>query len=107
MARYIDADLFYEDLFNEINRTKHANKLCKDVLRVYKSCTKIIVKRQPIANVKEVVCGEWEHLKCDQWYCSNCQEIIFTEGSWEKPKKNFCFNCGADMRGVNLENNRN
>ena len=42
--------------------------------------------------------GRWGHLGGDEWCCSNCGYVIFTEGSWEDPTAKFCENCGADMR---------
>ena len=42
--------------------------------------------------------GEWKHDIGDKWYCSCCFNVIHTEGSWEKPTKKFCVECGADMR---------
>lgn len=49
---------------------------------------------------KEERRGEWAHLGGDEWCCTACGEVITTEGSWEKPKKKFCYECGADMRGA-------
>ena len=46
----------------------------------------------------EQVRGEWAHIGGDEWCCSNCGHVISTEGSWEKPEKKFCEECGADMR---------
>ena len=47
---------------------------------------------------KERKRGEWKHDIGDKWYCSCCFNVIYTEGSWEKPTKKFCDECGADMR---------
>lgn len=44
--------------------------------------------------------GRWVHLDGDEWGCSNCGEVISTEGSWEKPTYKHCHECGAKM---NLE----
>ena len=44
--------------------------------------------------------GRWEHLGGDEWCCTECGNVITTEGSWEKPTKKYCNECGADMRGV-------
>lgn len=46
--------------------------------------------------------GEWKHLGGDEWLCSNCGHVVWTEGSWEHPLergKDYCEHCGADMRG--------
>lgn len=47
----------------------------------------------------EVVHARWEHLGGDEWCCTACGEVITTEGSWEKPTKKFCNECGAKMDG--------
>lgn len=49
-------------------------------------------------NVKPVVYGKWGHLGADEWLCTACGHVITTEGSWEKPEKKYCEECGADMR---------
>lgn len=41
--------------------------------------------------------GTWEHLGGDEWCCSICGLVITTEGSWEKPTKKYCDECGAKM----------
>lgn len=46
--------------------------------------------------------GEWAHLGGDEWYCTVCGEVIHTEGSWEKPTKKYCNECGAKMDGGKL-----
>ena len=43
--------------------------------------------------------GTWEHLGGDEWCCSDCGHVITTEGSWEKPTKKYCEECGAKMDG--------
>ena len=56
---------------------------------------------------KEAKHGEWIHLGGDEWACSECGNVIFTEGSWEKPYERdmfFCNKCGADMREKQNEN---
>lgn len=46
-----------------------------------------------------VVHGRWAHLGGDEWYCSACGFVITTEGSWDKPTKKYCEDCGAMMDG--------
>ena len=53
--------------------------------------------------VKPIVYGKWAHLGGDEWCCTACGNVIHTEGSWEKPTKKFCDECGADMRGNKSE----
>lgn len=49
------------------------------------------------ADVALVVHGEWWHLGGDEWCCTNCGNVIHTEGSWERPEKKYCDECGAKM----------
>lgn len=58
-----------------------------------------VLRDTPTSDVKEVKRGKWKHLGGDEWLCTNCGEVITTEGSWEKPTKKYCNECGADMRG--------
>ena len=41
----------------------------------------------------------WAHLGGDEWCCSACGFVITTEGSWDKPIKKYCEDCGAKMDG--------
>ena len=51
------------------------------------------------ADVAPVVYGRWAHLGGDEWCCSACGFVITTEGSWDKPTKKYCEDCGAKMDG--------
>lgn len=53
----------------------------------------------PAADVAPVVHGRWTHLGGDEWCCSVCGFVITTEGSWDKPTKKYCEDCGAKMDG--------
>lgn len=53
----------------------------------------------PAADVAPVVHGRWAHLGGDEWCCSACGFVITTEGSWDKPTKKYCEDCGARMDG--------
>lgn len=46
-----------------------------------------------------MVHGRWVHLGGDEWCCSACGFVITTEGSWDKPTKKYCEDCGAKMDG--------
>lgn len=59
------------------------------------------VKAQPAADVAPVVHTRWAHLGGDEWRCSACGFVITTEGSWDKPTKKYCEDCGAKMDGGN------
>lgn len=56
----------------------------------------------PAADVAPVVYGQWVHLGGDEWCCSACGFVISTEGSWEKPTKKYCEDCGAKMEQEDL-----
>lgn len=53
----------------------------------------------PSADVALVVHERWVHLDGDEWCCSVCGFVITTEGSWDKPTKKYCEDCGAKMDG--------
>ena len=57
------------------------------------------VQNLPAADVAPVVHGRWAHLGGDEWCCSACGFVITTEGSWDKPTKKHCEDCGARMDG--------
>ena len=57
------------------------------------------INNAPTVDAVEVVHGRWAHLGGDEWCCTNCGEVIHTEGSWEKPDKKYCYECGAKMDG--------
>lgn len=58
-----------------------------------------IVASPAAADVAPVVRGRWVHLGGDEWCCSACGFVITTEGSWDKPTKKYCEDCGAKMDG--------
>ena len=60
------------------------------------------INRQPAADAVPVVYGRWVHLGGDEWCCSACGFVISTEGSWEKPTKKYCEDCGAKMEGESI-----
>lgn len=51
------------------------------------------------SDVAPVVYGWWVHLGGDEWCCSACGFVITTDGSWDKPTKKYCEDCGAKMDG--------
>lgn len=53
----------------------------------------------PLPDAVPVVNGRWVHLGGDEWCCSACGFVITTEGSWDKPTKKHCEDCGARMDG--------
>ena len=57
------------------------------------------IRNAPAADVAPVVHGKWIHLGGDEWCCSACGFVITTEGSWDKPTKKYCEDCGTRMDG--------
>lgn len=57
------------------------------------------IRKLPAADVAPVVYGRWTHLGGDEWCCPVCGFVITTEGSWDKPTKKYCEDCGAKMDG--------
>ena len=55
-------------------------------------------KRPPLA-FAPLVHTRWAHLGGDEWCCPVCGFVITTEGSWDKPTKKYCEECGAKMDG--------
>lgn len=53
----------------------------------------------PTVDAVPVVHARWAHLGGDEWCCSACGFVITTEGSWDKPTKKYCEDCGAKMDG--------
>ena len=51
----------------------------------------------PAADVAPVVHSRWAHVGGDEWCCPVCGFVITTEGSWDKPTKKYCEDCGAKM----------
>lgn len=61
-------------------------------------CTEDIdISSIPVADVAPVRHGRWAHLGGDEWCCTNCGNVINTEGSWEQPYQKYCDECGAKM----------
>lgn len=56
-----------------------------------------IVKDVPAVDAEPVRHERWAHLGGDEWCCTGCGEVIHTEGSWERPAKKYCHECGAKM----------
>lgn len=58
-----------------------------------------LIAEQPTIEAEPVKHGRWEHIGGDEWCCTNCGEVISTEGSWDKPTYKHCHECGAKMDG--------
>jgi hypothetical protein len=97
-----------------------ANEVCRECVRKYPNsfyngieAVRSELRKLPAADVRPVVRGEWEKDegfdeygggRYVEWTCSEC--FCKVKGGWavrdshidEKPRENFCPNCGADMR---------
>lgn len=58
-----------------------------------------LINEIPSEDVVLEMCGRWVHLGGDEWCCSAYGFVISTEGSWDKPTKKYCEDCGAKMEG--------
>ena len=90
MARYIDADIAFEEITDFAGQA-----VTKSAYGAFWKAAKS-VKKQPIADVRPVVRGEW--IPCGDGdnvpsMCSHCCKV-----SQFKSPYDFCPNCGADMR---------
>lgn len=102
MARYIDADKLLKNV-KDATPMNWTNSEAEIQAQLNWKCCIALIKNQPTADVAEVKHGEWLHLCGDEWCCTNCGEVITTEGSWEKPTKKYCNECGAKMDGGDEE----
>lgn len=93
MAEYIER----ETAFNAITDLAGKAPTRSAYEAVWKSARAL--KKLPAADVAPVVYGRWAHLGGDEWCCSACGFVITTEGSWDKPTKKYCEDCGAKMDG--------
>lgn len=59
-----------------------------------------VIDSIPAADVAPVRHAHWAHLGGDEWCCSAYGFVITTEGSWDKPIKKYCEDCGARMDEV-------
>lgn len=88
--RLIDAE--NTNLLDAIGRNAFRNR--QDIID--------LINNQPTVDAVPVVHGQWVHLGGDEWYCSACGFVITTEGSWDKPTKKYCEDCGAKMDGGSI-----
>lgn len=102
MAEYIEREAFLKDI------EKRYCLPCKEAGKDHNGCKcracwvddmRGEVIDAPTADVAPVVHGRWAHLGGDEWCCSACGFVITTEGSWDKPTKKCCEDCGARMDG--------
>lgn len=88
--RLIDAE--NTNLLDAIGRNAFRNR--QDIID--------LINNQPTVDAVPMVHGRWVHLGGDEWRCSACGFVITTEGSWDKPTKKYCEDCGAKMEGESI-----
>lgn len=79
-----------------IDRAEYCEKYCR-CSNEYCDRQSCPIWKAPTADVAPVVHGRWTHLGGGEWCCPVCGFVITTEGSWEKPAKKYCEECGAKM----------
>lgn len=118
MKEYIEREALYSEIiphYKSANAFGSSRNVCKTWGKVLD-----MVQNAPAADVVERKRGEWEWFEewnpstpdhpreCEDcgWRCGKCKTSLedVVGGYWddptEKPKLNFCPNCGADMREV-------
>lgn len=98
IRRCIDADVLQAQL--EHKKPGIANKRYTEGWNDCMMRVKSMVSTAPTIDTVPLVHGRWMHLGGDEWCCSACGFVVSTEGSWEKPTKKYCEDCGAKMEGV-------
>ena len=81
----------------QINRCFKMQELCNAVASVFDNA--------PAADVAPVRRGRWAHRGVDEWCCPVFGFVITSEGSWDKPTKKYCEDCGARMDGKDGDGN--
>lgn len=96
MADYIDK----EAVLSLVQPDAPEDEKAAITIATAKKLIRSIIQRVPAADVAPVRHGRWAHLGGDEWCCSACGFVITTEGSWDKPTKKYCEDCGARMDKV-------
>lgn len=89
--RLIDADAAYERAQADLRRGALEDWEFDMIVNLLDSA--------PTVDAVPVVHGRWAHLGGDEWCCPVCGFVVTTEGSWDKPAKKYCEDCGAKMDG--------
>lgn len=92
MAEYIEREALMKDICDDMCGLKYTG-VCENCRFV------ALIADTPAADVAPVVHTRWAHLGGDEWCCPVCGVVITTEGSWDKPTKKYCEDCGAKMDG--------
>lgn len=99
MSDYINRAALLDDVYK--SKIENPHSLSRDrAMHSYEHDHFLaMIDAVPAADVAPVVYGEWSHLGGDEWCCTNCGNVIHTEGSWERPEQKYCEECGAKMNG--------
>lgn len=95
MAEYIER----EAALALVQPDDPADEKAAVTIAVVKKLIRHAVNNTPAADVAPVVHTQWAHIGGDEWCCPVCGFVITTEGSWDKPTKKYCEDCGAKMDG--------
>lgn len=93
MAEYIELEAAVK-AFNNLDAGRADNPPC--TLLTPEELAEYLYEL-PTADVAPVVHTRWAHLGGDEWCCPVCGFVITTDGSWDKPAKKYCEECGAKM----------
>ena len=93
MAEYINREALFAE-FDRLGLGEHSI-----VEKVFSIGVRTIIAGMPAADVAPVVHSRWAHIGGDEWCFPVCGFVITTEGSWDKPAKKYCEDCGAKMDG--------
>lgn len=98
MSKYIDREELIRDIISDMALFMGTPD---DVQKHDEQCNRAIsyIESATGADVVPVVHARWAHLGGDEWCCYACGFVITTEGSWDKPTKKYCEDCGARMDG--------
>lgn len=98
MSRYADLDALEKELNERLAFLRERNGNYDQYTDGFDEAVDR-VENFPAADVAPVVHTHWAHLGGDEWCCPVCGFVITTEGSWDKPTKKYCEDCGAKMDG--------
>lgn len=98
MSRYADLDALEKELNERLAFLRERNGNYDQYTDGFDEAVDR-VENFPAADVAPVVHTRWAHLGGDEWCCPVCGFVITTEGSWDKPTKKYCEDCGAKMDG--------
>ena len=89
------------ELMNAISRIRYFSTRCSDGSTenywIDRNAVLGFIFSAPPECIVSINYGKWEHKGGDEWSCSVCGNVIYTESSREKPTYKYCSECGARM----------